>query len=72
MPVCPIFGTENATTAATPNGTAPNRIHGLDFPHFVFVLSIRNPTIRSEIPSITFVTRNITLTAPAFRCITFV
>jgi hypothetical protein len=44
--------------ASNPKGIAPIRKYGLDFPHFVFVLSITTPIATSAIPSITLVKRN--------------
>ena len=53
-------GTLNASNAATANGTAPKRNHGLLFPQRVLVLSIANPTSTSVTASIILQTINIT------------
>ena len=53
----------NANTEVTPSGTAVHKIHGLNLPHLLFVLSANAPTIGLKAKAATVPTVNIILVA---------
>ena len=53
----------NAKTDVTPSGIAVHNIHGLNFPHLLFVLSANAPTIGLKAKAATVPTVKIILVA---------